>query len=378
MYYVYNHWDRLESCVVGSTYPPEFYSWIPDKKTRNRFEKLAVETEEDYQHLINLLENKFNVTVIRPIIPEDINNLYIDNKWVQPPTTPRDYFIMIRDQLWVPTVPNANHAWNSFYRKHKKKHWPDNIAKPLNLPFDPGSVFWVNFAAFQATDQAHLQAKLGFYKDIFKTVTQSGTTLIETDLDYITGCFVTRLGEKLYFATQTYHDDKNYLHDQINKLFPTTTNVVVSAAGHGDAVYCPVAEGLIISTNDISTYEESFPGWEVVYLPESDFAHNDKFKTAMIKNKGRWFIPGFDQDQNLISTIEHYFDEWLGQVSETVFQVNILVVDPKNIVVSSHNDQVEKACTRHGIEVHVVPFRHKYFWDAGIHCVTNDINRITA
>jgi hypothetical protein len=25
--------------------------------------------------------------------------------------------------------------------------------------------------------------------------------------------------------------------------------------------------------------------------------------------------------------------------------------------------------------VHVSPFRHRYFWDAGIHCITNDLNR---
>jgi len=376
MYYVYNHWDRLESCVVGSTYPPEFYSWISDKKTRNRFEKLSLETEEDYSKLISLLQNKFGVTVSRPRLPEDINDLYIDGKWVQPPTTPRDYFITIRDQLWVPTVPNASHAWNLFYRKHKQHDWPDHVARPSDLTFDPGAVFWNKFAAFNDTDVKHLNAKLNFYKDIFKTVTDSGTKLVETDLDYITGCFVSRLGEKLYFATQTYYDNKNDILDQVNSLFPSTTNMVVPAAGHGDAVYCPVAEGLIISINDMPTYEESFPGWEVVYLPESNFAYNDKFKTAMTKNKGKWFIPGFEKDQNLINTVDYYFDEWLGQVSETVFQVNILIVDPKNIVVSSHNDQVEQACARRGIEVHVVPFRHKYFWDAGIHCVTNDINRI--
>ena len=24
---------------------------------------------------------------------------------------------------------------------------------------------------------------------------------------------------------------------------------------------------------------------------------------------------------------------------------------------------------------HISPFRHKYFWDAGIHCITNDLKR---
>jgi arginine deiminase len=100
-----------------------------------------------------------------------------------------------------------------------------------------------------------------------------------------------------------------------------------------------------------------------------------EFEYSMKRNKGRWFMPGFEKDNNLITMVDHYFDEWVGQVSETVFDVNILIIDPKNIVVSTHNDLVESACARHGIEVHVVPFRHKYFWDCGIHCVTNDLNR---
>jgi ABC-type uncharacterized transport system YnjBCD substrate-binding protein len=132
---------------------------------------------------------------------------------------------------------------------------------------------------------------------------------------------------------------------------------------------------LIISLNDVPTYADTFPGWEVVYLPPSNYAHMREFETSMKRNKGRWFMPGFEQDSNLIHMVDHYFDEWVGQVSETVFDVNILIVDPKNIVVSTHNDQVEAACARHGIEVHVVPFRHKYFWDCGIHCVTNDLSR---
>jgi hypothetical protein len=376
MYSVYNHWDKLDTCLIGSTYSPEFYSWIKDKKTRKRFERLAIETEEDYLALDRVLTDQFNVKTIRPSIPNNIDDLYIDGKWLQPPTTPRDYFVMIRDNLWVPVVPNASHAWNLFYQKHKKNSWPDSVVRPDNLTFDPGVDFWKNFEKFKVTDQKHLDAKLKFYTHVFELVKKSGSKVIETDLDYINGCFVSRLGEKLCFATQTYYDDENQIANDVNRLFPDTTNLVVPAAGHGDAVYCPITEGLIISINDVQTYEDSFPGWEVVYLPKSNFAYRDKFKTAMIKNKGRWFIPGFDKDQNLVNTVEYYFDEWIGQASETVFQVNILIVDPKNIIVSSYNDQVEKACNRYGIDMHVVPFRHKYFWDAGIHCITNDINRL--
>jgi hypothetical protein len=119
MYSVYQHWDPLQKTLVGRTYPPEFYSWIENKETRNRFEKLAEETEEDYQKLIGLLENKFGVEVYRPEFPEDLSSLYIDGKWVQPPTAPRDYFLMIHNKFWVPKIPNASHAWSVFYRQNK-------------------------------------------------------------------------------------------------------------------------------------------------------------------------------------------------------------------------------------------------------------------
>jgi N-dimethylarginine dimethylaminohydrolase len=360
-YSVHNHWDHLDTCIVGKTYPPEFYSWIKDVKTRNRFENLANETEEDYQHLIGVLKTKFGVKVRRPEFPKDLNELWLNDKWVQPPIAPRDYFIMIHDKFWVPNIPNLHHAQCSFERKYNSLTGTDR------------ELAWQKF---QAADQLHLYKKLGFYNHVFEEIKQSGTELINTKLDFINGCFVTRLDDRMYFATQSTHDNDEEILKTVNQLFPNTHNKVVPAAGHGDAVYCPVTEGLIISINDMPTYKDSFPGWEVVYLPESNFAYTDKFKSAMVANKGRWFVPGFEKDHNMMHLVDHYFDEWVGQASETQFQVNILIVNPKNIIVSSHNSLVEAACARYGIEVHVVPFRHKYFWDAGTHCITNDINRI--
>ena len=48
MYSVYQHWDKLKTCVVGKSYPPEFYSFIQNPKLRTLFEKIAAETEEDF------------------------------------------------------------------------------------------------------------------------------------------------------------------------------------------------------------------------------------------------------------------------------------------------------------------------------------------
>ena len=377
MYSVYQHWDPLKVCIVGKTYPPEFYSWISNTTTRNRFEKLAYETEEDYQNLIKLLK-KFDVEIVRPEFPEDYNELYINGKWVQPPTAPRDYFLMIEDKFWVPQIPNSSHAWSVFYRQNKPTHCPDYVRPNDFYEAWPeyAEEIQQKYAKFCEIDQKHLDRKLGFYTHIFDKIRAQGNQIVYTDLDFINGCFVSRIGNDLYFATQTYHDDKQAILKQVNSLFPHTRNHVVNSGGHGDAVYCPVTPGLIISLNDVPTYADTFPDWEVVFLPPSNYAHMREFEFSMKRNKGRWFMPDFEQDNNLIQMVDHYFDEWVGQVSETVFDVNILIIDPKNIVVSTHNDQVEKACARYGINFHVSPFRHKYFWDCGVHCVTNDLNRL--
>jgi hypothetical protein len=284
---------------------------------------------------------------------------------------------MIEDKLWVPKVPNGSHAWSVFYRQNKQSNWPDFV-RPTDFCNEmpaQAEAFMKKFAEFQQFDQAHLDAKLKFYSDIFADVENHGTEIVYTDLDFVNGCFVSRLGKDLYFATQTYHDNKQELLQQVNGYFPNTRNRIVNAGGHGDAVYCPVTPGLIISLNDVPTYKDTFPDWEVIYLPDSNYAHMNEFKSSMKQNKGRWFIPGFEKNPDLLNIVDHYFDEWVGEVHETVFDVNILVVDKHNVIVSAHNDRVEKACAKYGVDVHVSPFRHKYFWDAGIHCITNDLNR---
>lgn len=345
MYSVYQHWDPLQVCVVGKAYPPKFYSWISDPKTRSKFEQVAYETEEDFQKLIQLLES-FNVKVLRPTIPDSFDDCLINDVWVPPPVTPRDYFIQIHDKLWVPTVPNANHAHNAF-KKQSELSWKQ----------------------FVDHDQCKHDRKLKFYERIL-----ANCNVQETENSYISGCFVSRLGKDLFFATQTIFDNWDTILDDVNKLFPHTTNHIVDAQGHGDAVYCPVAPGLIISITD-EDYSKSFPGWEVVHLPKSHYAAHKMFQASMKLNAGKWYIPGFEKNPLILETVNTYFDDWVGEVSETVFGVNILCIDQNNIVLSEHNDLVESACQRHNINMHVVPFRHKYFWDAGIHCITNDLSR---
>ena len=67
-------YDQLRVCAVGRAYPPEFYSFIHDPTIRSVMERIAEETEEDYQKLISLLKI-FNVEVVRTVLPTDFLNI---------------------------------------------------------------------------------------------------------------------------------------------------------------------------------------------------------------------------------------------------------------------------------------------------------------
>jgi hypothetical protein len=136
-----------------------------------------------------------------------------------------------------------------------------------------------------------------------------------------------------------------------------------------------VCPGLIISLKDVPTYKDTFPDWEVVYLPGQSWEKVLPFLRLKEKNKGKWWIPGFEYDNEVINVVEQWLGHWTGYVEETVFDVNMLIIDPKNVMVFNYNKKVFDALERYGITPHIVPFRHRYFWDGGIHCITSDIHR---
>ena len=186
---------------------------------------------------------------------------------------------------------------------------------------------------------------------------------------------ISRIGKDLYFGTEAYNQDVSEYKTFVDTEFPNTRNHIIDTGGHGDGTYCPVAPGLIISLQDIPTYANTFPGWEVIYLPGQSWTKVESFLKLKRQNKGKWWIPGFEQDQDVVDTVETWLGHWTGYVEETVFDVNMLIIDPKNVMVFNYNKKVFDALDRYGITPHIVPFRHRYFWDGGIHCVTSDLHR---
>jgi hypothetical protein len=352
-------------CVVGRSYPPEFYSWIEVPHVRELFEQIATETEEDFQRIIQTLE-QFGVEVLRPEITEQELG---SGPFPAPPMTPRDTMVMIGDRFFRHGLD-----WCEFYHNIRGSAWADYATVDQFLAQAPA---WQiqEARALHQLDHVLRATQDHRYHDIFQRISQQGNVLCNPPDPMVNGAMVSRIGRDLYFGTHSYQDDVSTMQALLDQHFPHTRNHVVNTGGHSDGTYCPVCPGLIISLQDVPTYADTFPGWEVVYLPGQSWEQVQPFLELKKKNQGRWWIPGFEHDLHVIRVVETWLDHWVGYVEETVFDVNMLIVDPKNVMVFNQNDQVFEALHRRGITAHVVPFRHRYFWDGGIHCVTLDLDR---
>ena len=369
-YSVHQHWDPLRVCAVGRSYPPEFYSFITNSHVRGVMERIAIETEEDYQKLIKLLES-FNVEIVRPELEKDFSEYLVAGKYQSPiMMTPRDYTAMIGDRFFMPSVRNLTDMWNAL----KGVDWP---SKPTNEEDFAALPDWVK-KELESMSGISTFAKLfrpntEYLKPIQSLINSQGNEIIYDK--NINTAMTTRIGKDLYFGTEAYDQDKDALKLQVETLFPNYRCHIVNTGGHSDATFCPVKPGLIISLHDIPSYTESFPDWEVVYLPGQSWDQVRSFLALKAKNRGKWWVPGEELNDDFTDFVENWLGHWVGYVEETVFDVNMLIIDEKNVVCNNYNEKVFEAFSRHGITPHVINFRHRYFWDGGLHCITSDLHR---
>jgi hypothetical protein len=361
-YSIHQEFDPLRVCVVGRSYPPEYYHWIELSRVRELFEKMARETEEDFQILIAKLES-FGVTVFRP----NVSCISSD----APPIVPRDHIGMIGNVLYHDL--HSHFDFETFYANVRDPSWPDckSLKEFDTLP---------EFIKAECEDTHKLKDHIDYfnwcgYGHIFEHVASQGNSMLIEDQLPLNGAMAYNLGYDRYFGTTTYDTDLAEFSSAINKKFPNTRNHIINSGGHLDGTFCMPCPGLIISLTWDDNFDQTHPGWEVVRLPQSKIWDIPEFVELQKKNNGNWWIPGWEHDEDVIKTVESKLKHWTGSVKETVFALNMLIIDSKNVIVSSYDKLVFDTLARYGITPHIVPFRWGTFWDAGIHCITADLHR---
>jgi len=367
-YNIWNKWDPLKVCMLGNNYYPEFFNGIPDK-AGDPLKRICEETLEDLLGFKNTME-QFGVKVIQPNM--DPKERFIDNpkRYPRGPLQPRDCQLVL-----------GNHCFSGFEDhpaiKQKLIEYGGFDDVKFELPWIPNKP---NYETIKGDDWPSWENYLAnrTNKDYFQDFVWD-ELLQFSGVDNLSSAFAFMLGKRLYIGTDTDPafpilpiEDFPTLHDVFKKFIIKG----VPMDGHQDGNYHPIKPGAILSLRDVQTYEKTFPGWDICYLEEESWHKVAPFRKLKVLNEGKWWLAGEEDNAEFTQFVETWLQDWVGYVEESVFDVNVLMLDEYHCCVANPNNQtVNTFFKKHNIEPVHVPFRHRYFWDGGLHCITLDLIR---
>jgi len=322
----YNGWDPLEEVWLGDVWPSHFYDDLAPE-VRDSFYQLTEWTKKDLSIIQAKLE-EFGIVVRRPVIDETNKQLYLHpktNKLYKPPICPRDFNVTIGDKLYFFNSPQQQ-AWLPVLENYSKESVVFS-----NRVIGGGNI--VRYGKDIIFDQVFMEESS--MEEIFTTY----DNFIKYTLDYFKNDY------RCHFITN---------------------------GGHIDGCFSIPHPGLIMTTGYFSDYDTFFPGWERIHMSSPTY-NKTKFVNMGVLQK--WGIP----EKNIFGQFHEYVEQhcvdWVGNFTETYFEINVLMLDEKNMLCMGNHEQLFEKLEQHGITCHVVPFRARTFWDGGIHCITTDIRR---
>jgi hypothetical protein len=382
MYNIWNKWDPLTTVMLGECYSPEFFNDIKNTKVRSALQRIANETQEDLEGYEKVLKD-FGCDVIRPDMDKNDSIMsYTDYNGKltlipRSPLQPRDHQLVIGNDLFYTQDfdhPGIKQSLDNYNKNFKNIYSPLNEAsfnghKGEDAPDWPSYTDYVErFCNEQPlSDKPHIHNEI---LDICKKETSFGFAIQAPS--------ITVVGRDIYIDVNTDMDSVlvDYYFKEFAKMFPNFKINVLTIGGHNDGCFHTIKSGAILSLKEIQTYEDTFPDWDICYLPNQSWEKIKPFIELKKQNKGKWWVPGEEDNNEFTHFVETWLQDWVGYVEETVFDVNVLVLDEKYVCVSQQDNQTVNAfLKKHNMEPVYIPWRHRYFWDGGLHCITLDLYR---
>lgn len=314
----HNGWSPLEEVWLGDVYPPEWYDHLPPD-IRDVFYRITEITREDLATIQAKLE-EFGVVVRRPVYENITDYLdYRNGQLIKPEICPRDTFVTVGDTLLTPN----------------------------DVP-----------ACWQPTVNQYLAA---------------GGKVSPSAMHHIfNGANVVRAGRDIVIDADIFDPAS------INVNIPALKDYRITwekNGGHMDGCFAILKPGLILANHYYNGYDRTFPGWEIIFLNVSTYNKHRNYPPPGASFNGKFYVEGLEFEHAFSKHVIEHAQNWVGDYTETYFELNCLVLDEQNVMMLGYNPALESKLAEHGITVHWVPFRCRGFWDGGMHCITVDIRR---
>lgn len=327
----YTEFQPLEEVLIGRNFDPKIvddFDALP--KVKALLKRMLEETEEDFQHLIKVCKT-YGANVIRP----EYDYSEIKNFTYPYLNQPRDCTIVIGDKIIVGLnyMPYMK-SMVKCLKHYDQKHFLIERTKLHSL-------------------RCPTIARLG--KDILGDVGDLG------------------VDEKHWKFLKDYFTEFNFIDHKLitDEVKPMTGSL------HGDSIFAILKPGLLLTEKKSHLYRDLYPNWDVLEV-DRNFSTLKKWIKGT-KDKMMPYIYSFSNkeyhQEAFYQYINTWLTDWVGYSQETVWDINCLVLDEENVVFSQENKELFKKLEKHKINPIVSPFRHRWFWDGGIHCITLDIKR---
>lgn len=326
----YTNWGKLEEVWLGDCYPAHFYDHL-ESEVRDVFYAITEKTQEDLGIIQRRLE-EHGVRVRRPHYTK------IDN--------------YLRGDL----------------------HSHGQLRKPVICPRDHFLVYGTTFYGSEWDYAVWGDAVAEYRQDIAVKIIERQSI---TGAGYINGANTVRAGRDIYVDSHYSGegaDQNTAYHNLVQQLFKDYRIHQLHNGGHVDGCFAALKPGLLLTSEYFSDYDRTFPGWDRININEPEFLRHQSWRQGP-NNNGKWWLPGVQESAKFNEHIISHARDWVGDYTETYFEVNCLVIDEKNVFMLGENEAVFRELESHGITAHSMPFRTRTFWDGGLHCITLDIRR---
>ena len=345
---IFSEFQPLEEIIVGRTFDPSAYAPIQDSEIRDHLQRIATETEEDLLALCQILESH-GVTVRRPKILFDLFKNQEDKTSMKlidmgywktglptPPLWPRDLSLIVGNKI-LSTYARVPARWV------EGQHFYDIFLDYFNKGADwlslPPPILDTNAKSYEDYEGRamlfHAACFLKCGKDIFHTLPakqMDGGRGTEAALQWIKR----NIGEQYRFHP-------------------------VRRIGHLDGKIALIKPGLLMSWIPREDLPENLQKWNIIFLEKKGEIPADYH--AM---RGKILQKDY---------INRYISEWMGNIEETYFDVNVVSINENLVLMNGKNERLEKQLNDHGVKCINISFRHRFFWDGGLHCITLDTRR---
>lgn len=325
----FTNWGPLQEVWLGDCYPTHFYDHL-ESEVRDIFYEITQKTQEDLAVIQRKLE-EHGVQVRRP------------------------RYDRIEDFLWPSGHPTS----------------AGQLRKPMITPRDHSLVFGNSLYGSEYDHTAWRDAVTEYAQDPGSRIINRPNIPVA---GHINGANTVRVGRDFYLDTHWHDGDIDV--EYVQQTFKDYRLHVLNNGGHVDGCFAVAKPGVLITSKYFDDYDRTFPDWHKINILEPEFYRHGPISHRKGPGwNGKWWLPGGSDSAKFNDHVIKHAQDWVGDYTETFFEVNCLVIDEKNILMLGENEGVFRKLEQHGITAHSMPFRTRTFWDGGLHCITLDIRR---